>query len=83
MVGNIIVNAILAGILYGAYSLTPWASLVLGGLSSIAFSYIFVFDKEWLEEIAQQGVDKLSLLTGAGVSYLAVIISVVALFLLP
>jgi hypothetical protein len=79
MMGNIIVNAILAGILSAAYSWTPWASLALGALSSLAFSYIFIFDNMFLEEVAKQGVDRLSLLIGAGVSYISVIASVATL----
>ncbi|HET8801761.1 MAG TPA: hypothetical protein VFN01_11320 [Marinobacter sp.] len=82
MIGNIIVNAVLAGILFAAYSWTPWASLVLASLSALAFSHIFIFDRAFLEEIAKQGVDKLSLLIGAGVSYVGVIVSIVALLVL-
>lgn len=79
MVGNIVVNAILAAILFAAYSWTPWASLVLAILSALAFSHIFIFDQAFLEEIAKQGIDRLSLLIGAGISYVGVIVSIVAL----
>jgi len=79
MIGNIVVNAILAAILFAAYSWTPWASLVLATLSALAFSHIFIFDRAFLEEIAKQGIDRLSLLIGAGISYIGVIVSVVAL----
>ncbi len=79
MVGNIIVNAILAAVLFAAYSWTPWASLVLASLSSLAFSHILIFDRAFLEEIAKQGIDRLSLLIGAGISYIGVIVSIVVL----
>ncbi|AXS81594.1 hypothetical protein [Marinobacter sp. Arc7-DN-1] len=79
MIGNIVVNAILVAILFAAYSWTPWASLVLATLSALAFSHIFIFDRAFLEEIAKQGIDRLSLLIGAGLSYVGVIVSVVAL----
>lgn len=82
MVGNIVVNAILAAILFAAYSWTPWASLVLASLSSLAFSHIFIFDRAFIEEIAKQGIDRLSLLIGAGISYIAVIISIIVLAVL-
>ena len=79
MVGNIVVNAILAAILFAAYSWTPWASLALATLSALAFSHIFIFDRAFLEEIAKQGIDRLSLLIGAGISYVGVIVSIVSL----
>jgi hypothetical protein len=79
MVGNVVVNAILAGILFAAYSWTPWASLTLAALSALAFSHIFIFDRAFLEEIAKQGIDRLSLLIGAGISYIGVLVSIVAL----
>ena len=53
MVGNIVVNAILAAILFAAYSWTPWASLVLATLSALAFSHIFIFDRAFLEEMVR------------------------------
>ena len=81
MVGNLIVNGILAGILYGAFYWSPWASLVLASLSSVAFSYNFLFDREFLERIAQQQSDQLSVILGAGISYVAVVVSVVVLVL--
>lgn len=61
MVGNIVVNAILAAILFAAYSWTPWASLVLATLSALAFSHIFIFDRAFLEEIAKQGIDSVTI----------------------
>lgn len=82
MVGNIVVNAILAAVLFGAYSWTPWASLVLASLSSLAFSHILIFDRAFLEEISKEGIDKLSLLIGAGISYVGVVASIIALMVL-
>ena len=79
MGGNLIINGILVAILYVAYSWTPWASLAIASIASFLFSYVFLFDKEYLDEIAKSESDKFSLILGAGISYLGVIISIVML----
>ena len=77
--GNLIVNCIFAAILYGSYILTPWASLVIGLLSSSLIVYSFVFDREWVDRISEDISDKLSLLCGATISILGIVMSVVKL----
>lgn len=79
MAGNIVVNTILAGILYGLYLWTPWASLVIAAFSSFAFGFIFVFDKDFLNEIAPDLSSKFSLMIGAGMSLCGVVISLISL----
>ena len=79
MVGNLVVNAILAAVLYGLFLWTPWASLAVSLLSTLAFGYIFIFDKSHVDNIAKEMPDQLSLLLGAGISCLGVVVSVVAL----
>ena len=76
MVGNLIVNGVLLLVLYGLYSFSPWASLVVASLSSFAFAQILIFDKEFVDQIASQGGDYFSLLLGAGISLAGVIISI-------
>jgi hypothetical protein len=76
---NIFVNLILSGILYGLYLWSPWASLVLASLSSIAFSYELFFDKEYVDEITPTGTDKLSIILGSLISYSGVVVSIVEL----
>ena len=79
MIGNLIVNVILAGVLFATYMWTPWSSLVLASLSSIAFSYSLFFDKEYVDEISPALSDKISVILGAGISYLGIVVSTVAL----
>ena len=78
MVGNLVVNAILAAVLYGVYLWTPWASLVLAALSLLAFGYAFLFDKEHTDAMTQAAGDRLSVLLGALISLIGVIASIVA-----
>jgi len=79
MVGNLVVNGVLLLVLYGLYSWTPWASLVVASLSSAAFAYELFFDKDYVELIASRGGDQFSLLLGAGISLAAFIASIVKL----
>ena len=79
MVGNLVVNGILLLVLYGLYSWTPWASLVVALLSSFAFAQVLIFDKEFVDQIASQGGDYVSLLLGAGISLAGVIVSIMRL----
>ena len=79
MVGNLVVNGVLLLVLYGLYSWTPWASLVVASLSSAAFAYELFFDKDYVELIASRGGDHFSLLLWAGISLAAFIASIVSL----
>ncbi len=79
MVGNLVVNGVLLLVLYGLYSWTPWASLVVALLSSFAFAQVLIFDKEFVDQIASQGGDYFSLLLGAGISLAGVIVSIMRL----
>jgi len=79
MVGNLIVNGVLLLVLYGLHSFSPWASLVVASLSSFAFAYVLIFDKEYRDQIASQGGDQFSLLLGAGISLAGVMVSIMSL----
>ncbi len=79
MSGNLAVNFVLAAVLYGLFVWTPWASLVLALLSSIAFGYIVIFDREFLDQIARLPADRISIVLGLIISFVGICVSVVAL----
>jgi len=73
---NFVVNLTLLGILYVLYLWSPWVSLVIASLSSVAFSYQLFFDKEYVDEITPTAADRLSIIFGFFISFLGVIASV-------
>ena len=72
------VIGILAASLYGSFVWNPLASLIIASVSALLFSG-FIFDKDFVTWVANTDGDRLSLLLGAGISYIGVIASVVAL----
>ncbi len=71
MTGNLVVNGILAAILYASFLWTPWTTVAISAAASLMFGYVFIVDKS--------DADKLSLLFGSGISAIALVASVAAL----
>ena len=72
-------NVALVALLLGAYFWTPWASLALAALSSVAFGYVLVFEREFANQAVNSPVDKVSVIIGALVSFAGVCVSATSL----
>tara|TARA_B100000315_G_scaffold235518_1_gene250515 strand:- start:1458 stop:1703 length:246 start_codon:yes stop_codon:yes gene_type:complete len=80
MVTVITVNGILAAILYGGYLWTPWAGLILSTLSALVFGFGFLNSLGYGDGLEEKLDQWWAVIIGCGISLLAMILSVVALF---
>ena len=78
MLGNLLVNGILFLILFGLYSFSPWASLIVALLSLFTLAFELIFDKDHIDRIASDTPDQYSLILAALISLIAVIISIIS-----
>ena len=56
----LVVHGIIVAIWYASFLWTPWATFVLSSVALTLTGYAVLFDRSWIEQIAESAGDRLS-----------------------